>query len=361
MEIEDEMFYDDDGDMLNIIEYGFPRRVYQRTNYFDDMDELSFFRRFRLTKNTVLHLLPQIEEFLEFDNDLNNSISPINKLLATLKFYASSGHQVSIADFKGFHQSTASRVITQVSEAIAGLRPIYIKMPRDHEVIHTNQDFYRIARFPRVLGCIDGTHIKIQSPGGEDAEVYRNRKSVFSINTQVIGSSTLKVFDIVARWPGSTHDATIFNNSRIRARFEAGEFNNNVILGDSGYTLRPYCLTPLLNPISREESLYNEAHIRTQNTIERLFGVWKRRFPVLAYGLRCKVETTLTIITATAVLHNIALDMKEDVPPIPENINANELQNLIDLGEVPQLPQNVNHVGLYDYRRELIDNYFANL
>lgn len=37
--------------------------------------------------------------------------------------------------------------------------------------------FYRFAKFPSVIGAIDCTHIKIQSPGGGDqAELFRNRK-----------------------------------------------------------------------------------------------------------------------------------------------------------------------------------------
>jgi len=63
--------------------------------------------------------------------------------------------------------------------------------------------------------------------------------------------------------------------------------------GDSGYTLKPYLMTPLLNPRTAEENRYNEAHIRTRNTVERTFGVWKSRFPALAYGLRCKLDTTV--------------------------------------------------------------------
>ncbi|XP_050307885.1 putative nuclease HARBI1 [Anthonomus grandis grandis] len=109
--------------------------------------------------------------------------------------------------------------------------------------------------------------------GGDDAEVFRNRKGYFSINAQVVGDSQLKIQDIVARWPGSAHDLTVFNNSRIRARFEGQEFQDSVLLGDSGYANRNYLLVPLLNPSNRAEELYNEAHIRTRNTIERLFGV----------------------------------------------------------------------------------------
>ena len=30
--------------------------------------------------------------------------------------------------------------------------------------------------FPGVIGAIDCTHVTIQSPGGDDAELYRNKK-----------------------------------------------------------------------------------------------------------------------------------------------------------------------------------------
>lgn len=67
--------------------------------------------------------------------------------------------------------------------------------------------------------------------GGDNAEIYRNRKSFFSLNVQCLTDAKLKFLDVVARWPGSTHDATIFANSSIRARLETGEFGGSVILG----------------------------------------------------------------------------------------------------------------------------------
>ncbi|KAK5647947.1 hypothetical protein RI129_002839 [Pyrocoelia pectoralis] len=171
--------------------------------------------------------------------------------------------------------------------------------------------------------------------------------------------------DIVARWPGSSHDMTIFNNSRIRARIEAGEYPNTVLLGDAGYMLRPYFLTPIANPNTRGERLYNESHIRTRNVVERVFGVWKRRIPVLAYGLRCKLTTSLTIVVAAAILHNIAIDMKDDIPPPADNINIQQLNYLIEQGQIPLLPRllpnNDRRGNGYNFRQDLINNYFGNL
>ncbi|KAK4872749.1 hypothetical protein RN001_014778 [Aquatica leii] len=169
MEVEDEMILEDDLDVLDIIEFGFPRHLYIRPNYIEEMDDLSFYRRFRLTKPTTISLLEMIEVQLEFDNDCNNSVSPINQLLTALLFYASSAHQLNIGDLMHMDQSTVSRIVKKVSEVLASLHNQFIKMPTSPEELLSDQNnFYRVARFPRIIGCIDGTHIKIRSPGESD-------------------------------------------------------------------------------------------------------------------------------------------------------------------------------------------------
>lgn len=112
----------------------------------------------------------------------------------------------------------------------------------------------------------------------------------FSINVQTVCDASLKIRDIVCRWAGSTHDSRIFNNSSIRTRFEGGEFGSSVIVGDSGYGQKNYLLTPLTNPQTHAELLYQESQIRTRNPVERAYGVWKRRFPVLATGVRLQFD-----------------------------------------------------------------------
>ncbi|GLV46575.1 uncharacterized protein CBL_20880, partial [Carabus blaptoides fortunei] len=99
-------------------------------------------------------------------------------------------------------------------------------------------------------------------------------------------------------------------------RFESGEMGNNVLVGDSGYPIKKYLITPLLNPQTPPEHLFNESQICTRNSVERSYGVWKRRFPVLSLGLRLKLVRIEAVIIATAVLHNIACEMNETLPPI---------------------------------------------
>lgn len=151
------------------------------------------------------------------------------------------------------------------------------------------REFYDLAQFPAVLGAIDCTHVPIQSPGGTNAELYRNRKGYFSVNVQAVASAKLFFENVVARWPGSVHDATIFANSRLCARFESGEISSGFLLGDGGYPCRKYLLTPLAETRIQRQERYNYSQIRTRNPVERAFGVLKRRFPCLRMGLRVKV------------------------------------------------------------------------
>ncbi|KAI4465872.1 low-density lipoprotein receptor-related [Holotrichia oblita] len=61
---------EDDLNMLDMLEYGTPRQVNQRMNYFERMDGPTFRKRFRLSKECVQDLLIRIEEGLEYPLDM---------------------------------------------------------------------------------------------------------------------------------------------------------------------------------------------------------------------------------------------------------------------------------------------------
>lgn len=77
----------------------------------------------------------------------------------TLRFYALGTMLISVADFVGVSKSTAGRIVRDISSAIATLYDSYIFINYGGA-----EKFYDIAEFPRVVGAIDCTHIRIQSP-----------------------------------------------------------------------------------------------------------------------------------------------------------------------------------------------------
>lgn len=281
-------------------------------------------------------------------------------VLVTLRYFATGNFLQTVGDFVGIEKGTASRIVWKVTRAFAELYHQYIRMPETQPEFRSNsQKFYSVARFPKCIGAIDCTHVKIISPGGNNAEIFRNRKGFFSFNVQAICDSNCMFQDVVCRWPGSTHDSQIFANSNIRARFERGDFEDYTLVGDSGYAIKKYLITPLSNPVKRQEQLFNESQIRTRNCIERKFGQWKRRFPILAFGIRLKVEKVEAVVIATAVLENIAKLLNEPDPPNNEEEEA--AINFVDNVNIEPHVHFHNILNInYAVRHQLI-NYFNEL
>lgn len=160
-----------------------------------------------------------------------------------------------------------------------------------------------------------------------------NRKNFHSINVQVsphykstycfriqfcltiiikaICDANGKVLSIYAKKPGSTNDAAMFLESAIGQRLARGDFSPFHLIGDSGYACTPYLLTPYAAPITEAERRYNVAHKKSRCIIEGLFGMVKRRFPSLFFGIRMQPGRACRVIVACFVLHNIALSRRQ--------------------------------------------------
>lgn len=284
-------------------------------------------------------------------------IKPLAQLLIALRFYALGSMLITVGDFAGVSKSSVCAILPRVSVALARLRPEFVKMPANAaEMVEVSKGFYAIAKFPRTIGAIDCTHIKIQSPGGQHAENYRNRKGWFSLNVQTVAGADTRILNIVARWPGATHDQTIFNNSTLKFRLERGDFRNYILVGDSGYRNTSYLATPFLLCDTPAKNLYNESQIRTRNVVERSYGVLKRRFPVLSLGMRVQLHTVQAIIVACAVLHNIAVEEHERVPP--DELEG--FQDMLDATVVPGSAAADNDANVGNARDTLL-RYFAQL
>jgi hypothetical protein len=116
-------------------------------------------------------------------------------------------------------------------------------------------------------------------------------------------------------------------------------------------------LTPLTNVNTRAENLYNEAQIRTRNPVERSYGVWKRRFPILSNGINLHMSRVQWIIVATAVLHNIAIENNEIDPPM---LTPAEEVAFEDANNVPvEVFRNENNNN--NMTRNVMLTYFNNL
>lgn len=114
-------------------------------------------------------------------------------------------------------------------------------------------------------------------------------------------------------------------------------------------------MTPLNQVRTPQENLYQESLIRTRQTVERCFGVWKRRFPILSKGIRVTLNTIDKAdyyIVACAILHNVAILAREDEPPVDPDVfidvENGDIPTENGLGDV-----NVNHQSSKGDNRKL--------
>nr|CAI5862702.1 unnamed protein product [Callosobruchus analis] len=207
---------DDEIDELNLILYGLPRQVNERVDNFDKFDEFNFFRRFRVTKAAAVYILSLIEAEIEYPYDINNSVAPMNQLLMFLRLCATGTYLSCIADFSGAHLATVSRHVKRVAVALARLSPRFIRMPETAEEIGNAQHgFYQIARFPRVVGAVDGTHIRIKSPVIRTRNTVERQIGVWKMRFPILGYGCrlkLKTAMNVIVATGVLHNICIENN-----------------------------------------------------------------------------------------------------------------------------------------------------
>ncbi|KAK5647831.1 hypothetical protein RI129_002976 [Pyrocoelia pectoralis] len=297
-------------------------RVYIRDveNPLEMYSDAQLLQRFRFSRYTIQNiLLPMIFVNNDRRNNRGLPVPPIMQLCIALRFFASGAYQRICGDLLQISQATVCRIVVKVAELISHNVYNHIRFPEDLNRI--KNEFYRIGRFPGVIGCIDGTHIPVKNPGGQNGEVYRNRKGWMSLNVQAVVAPDYKIYDIIIRWPGSAHDSRIFNNSTLKMKLDNGQLRGK-ILGDSAYAQSFYLFTPVPEPHTPSEERYNRAHILTRNVVERGFGIWKQRFRCLNKKMNHKIRNAQHIICATAILHNIAITQQERFVPDPNFVEV---------------------------------------
>ncbi|XP_058449128.1 putative nuclease HARBI1 [Malaya genurostris] len=221
-------------------------------------------------------------------------------LAASLRFFAEGNYQKGVGNdrYIGLAQSTMSKFPSS-----------------DGEINKIKIGFFEKTGFPGVIGCINGTHVKIVPPVC-DKHLFYNRKGFYSFN---VCDYNLIIRYIDANHPGTCHDSFVWNgsslNQLLRQRYENGE-RNFWLLGDAGYTLTPFLITPFRigRNTTERQTRFDEIHSKTRITVERSIEVVKNTFRCIlgARQLHYKPEKATKIINVCAALHNLRMKYKMD-------------------------------------------------
>ncbi|XP_039971298.1 putative nuclease HARBI1 [Bactrocera tryoni] len=167
----------------------------------------------------------------------------------------------------------------------------------------------------------------------------------------VICDHKMQIRAVNGRFGGESHDSHVWNLSgereSLRTTYENGNRSER-ILGDSGYPLEPWLLTPYKNAPERSDELYfNQQFTKGRSLIERVFGVLKGRFLCLlsARELHYAPEKVVKILNVCYALHNIYILYKVEVPINitldPEKFSTTNIHRLPNSGNFITIARNI--------------------
>ena len=245
-------------------------RERQGKNYEDDIfkkspmnvyTEDNFRKEFRMSKAEIIKICDKIvEDEIIYQRMPKNGSIKRGKILISIKTLASGSFQNCLKDFIKALQPTVNNISLAFTDCLSKKAKQFIYMPRnraEEEIIKS--EFYGIAGFAGVQGCINGTHIPIIAPSRYEC-AYINWKKILSIKVQSVCDPNVIFEDVVAKWPRPHHDSFILQLSTLYQNFENNSFSDAWLLRDSGYPLKKWLVTPLSNPVSSPEQKYKIAY-----------------------------------------------------------------------------------------------------
>ncbi|XP_055640385.1 putative nuclease HARBI1 isoform X2 [Toxorhynchites rutilus septentrionalis] len=336
------------------------RRIRDTSNPLDQPDK-SFIESFRVSKDIYKHLLHIIEANINRVQRFT-SVPPTIMLAASLRFFVGGNYQKGVGDdrFIGLAQPTMSKVLQSVLNTIeANVCPDVIQFPSSEQAINAIKNaFYKRTGFPGVMGCIDGTHVSIILPA-RDKQLYHNSEGFHSLNVMLVCDHTLTIRYLDANHPGSSHKSSAWNDSLLKEtladRYDSGD-KNTWLIGDAGFPLEPFLITPFRTDknTSERQTKFNEIHSKTWVTVKRAIAVLKNTFRCLsAKHLYYKPEKAAQIVNVCVALHNLRIQYKMDFEE-PDLSTAKSDADLLSVEE------DQNDDDAERTREEIMNSIFTN-
>ena len=157
----------------------------QHEIFLDDFSDEELRSRYRFGRDSIEFLTGILENYLQRQTKRNHALSPTLQILVALDIFVSGSFLQPIGDPVGLPKSSVSRVVKDVSLALAQKQKKFILWPSLAELQVVKRGFYDKGGFPGVIGCVDGTHVRIQAPSTNEND-FVNRKGFHSINVQAM-------------------------------------------------------------------------------------------------------------------------------------------------------------------------------
>ncbi|XP_050309171.1 uncharacterized protein LOC126745385 [Anthonomus grandis grandis] len=253
------------------------------------------------------------------DTNYRQAISPMDRLLLTLRFLATGDSYHSLMYLLKISVPSISRIIPEVCRVIAEVLKDKLKMPQSREEwLITGHQFTNLWNFPTCTGVMDGKHIMIQAPKHSGSEFY-NYKSFFSVVVFIVANTNYEVMYFNVGSQGRITVGGVFDNTRFKKMLYENTLNLPeleplpgrtkavpfVFLGDDAFLLSPNLLKPYPGTQKKGSSkrILNYRLSRARRISENVFGIMSARFRVLGKPMLLEPDR-VELVAACVYLHN---------------------------------------------------------
>ena len=292
--------------------------------------EERFKKTFRVSCGTFQFILSRIRHVLQRDTVNEDPISPECRLAICLYRLARGDYYYTISEITGLGVSTVCTIVNEVTKAIVENlwdECVTKHMPKTEEEFRNKMiDMEQLWQFPCCWSAVDGCHIPIKCPPGgpESRKEYYNFKNFYSVIMMGMVDSNYRFIWGTCGFPGNSHDAIIFQSTKLWADIRESELLPHIakdiggvtvpplVLGDSAFPFQTWMMKSYGNAVlTPKQRYFNYRLSRARMVTEGCYGQLKGRWRVTLRKNESSKDEVKTTTLACMVLHNICIDRGE--------------------------------------------------
>ncbi|TVU23312.1 hypothetical protein EJB05_25668, partial [Eragrostis curvula] len=251
-----------------------------------------------------------------------------DRVAIALRRLNSGGSLVTVGSSIGVNHSTVSLITWRFIEAMEERGSHHLRWPASGEMEKIKSKFEDAHGLPNCCGVVDTTHITMCLSSAEpNCKVWLDHERNHSMVLQAVVDADSRIMDLVTGWPGSMKESSILHSSGLFKLCEKGERLNGskltlsdgteigeYIIGDAGYPLLPWLLTPYQqNNLTEPEVEFNRRHSAARIVAPRTLAKFKDTWKYLQGEMwRPDKHRLPRIIHVCCLLHNIIIDLQEE-------------------------------------------------
>ncbi|XP_071738748.1 protein ALP1-like [Rutidosis leptorrhynchoides] len=321
----------------------------------------TFESMFKMSMKTFDYICSLVEEEMTTKCssfvDLNGNPLSLHDMVAVVLTRLGSGEPLKLVGSSlGLNQTTVAQLTKRFVDTLISKGLAHIQWPStEPEMEDIKCKFEKIGGLPNCCGAIDTTHILMSLQSVDrSTNFWCDRENNQSMTLQAIVDPDLRFLDVFGGCPGRMTDEQIHKSSAFNKKCKGNERLNGqkndiqeYIVGNSGFPLLKWLITPYRgDSLSNAESVFNEIVVKTHMVANEAFVKLKQNWKILKGVLwRPDKHRLPLIILACCILHNILIDMEDEVQETlvfsdckdlnyhPVFCNANDDQNGVLLRE----------------------------